>query len=45
MDAKTLNQIILKLDEELKTLDSKTENLLIHYETAAGILRFLSDTI
>jgi len=37
MDAKTLNQIIQKLDEELKTLDSKSENLLIHFETAAGI--------
>ncbi len=37
MDAKTLNQIIQKLGEELKILNSKSENLLIHYEKAAGI--------
>lgn len=37
MDAKTLIQIIQKLDDELLRLDLKSPSLLIQAEAAAGV--------
>ena len=45
MDAKTLNQIIQKMDEELLQLKSQPKSLLIEAETAAGVCQLALDEI
>ena len=37
MDAKTLNKIIHELDENLAKLEAEPQNLLVYYESAAGL--------
>ena len=45
MDAKTLNQIIQKVDEELTFLNSKRESSLIYAETAVGLCQVAIDEL
>lgn len=37
MDAKTFTEIIRELDDDLNHLHSKPQDLLVHYESAAGL--------
>ena len=45
MEAKTLNQIIQKVDEELHQLQSKRESSLIYAETAVGFCQLAIDEL